>query len=60
MAVDMTPQPGDTSINLPITFDYKGGRGENKKGKIILSIADVLLTIIFTVGCASMIISKYG
>lgn len=53
MAVDMTPQPGDTSINLPITFDYKGGRGENKKGKIILSIADVLLTIIFTVGCAS-------
>lgn len=53
MAVDMTPQPGDTSINLPITFDYKGGRGENKKGKIILSIADVLLTVIFTVGCAS-------
>ena len=53
MAVDMTPQPGDTSINLPITFDYKGGRGENKKGKIILSIADVLLTIILTIGCAS-------
>lgn len=53
MAVDMTPQPGDTSINLPITFDYKGGRGENKKGKIILSIADVLFTVIFTVGCAS-------
>lgn len=53
MAVDMTPQPGDTSINLPITFDYKGGREENKKGKIILSIADVLLTVIFTVGCAS-------
>lgn len=53
MAVDMTPQPGDTSINLPITFDYKGGRGENKKGKIVLSIADVLLTIILTIGCAS-------
>lgn len=53
MAVDMTPQPGDTSINLPITFDYKGGRGENKKGKIILSIADVLLTVVLTVGCAS-------
>lgn len=52
MAVDMTPQPGDTSINLPITFDYKGGRGENKKGKIILSIADVLLTVVLTVGCA--------
>jgi hypothetical protein len=52
MEVDMTPQPGDTSINLPITFDYKGGRGENKKGKIILSIADVLLTVVLTVGCA--------
>lgn len=52
MAVDMTPQPGDTSINLPITFDYKGGRGENKKGRIILSIADVLLTVVLTVGCA--------
>lgn len=52
MAVDMTPQPGDTSINLPITFDYKGGRGENKKGKIILSVADVLITLILTVGCA--------
>lgn len=52
MAVDMTPQPGNTSINLPITFDYKGGRGENKKGKIILSIADVLLTVVLTVGCA--------
>lgn len=52
MAVDMTPQPGDTSINLPITFDYKGGRGENKKGKIILSVADILITLILTVGCA--------
>lgn len=52
MAVDMTPQPGDTSINLPITFDYKGGRGENKKGKIILSVADVLITLILTIGCA--------
>lgn len=52
MAVDMTPQPGDTSINLPITFDYKGGRGENKKGKIILSVADILITLILTIGCA--------
>lgn len=53
MAVDMTPQPGEYSINLPITFDYKGGRGENKKGKIILSIADVILTLVISIGCAS-------
>ena len=49
MAVDMTPQPGDYSINLPITFDYRGGRGANKKGKIIVSIIDVAVTIILIV-----------
>lgn len=48
----MIPQPGVHSINIPVTFDYKGGRGENKKGKIILSIADTLITLIFTFGCA--------
>lgn len=48
----MIPQPGVRSINIPVTFDYKGGRGENKKGKIILSIADTLITLIFTFGCA--------
>lgn len=48
----MIPQPGVRSISIPVTFDYKGGRGENKKGKIILSIADILITLIFTIGCA--------
>lgn len=52
MAVDMTPQPGDYSINLPITFDYKGGRGQEKKAKIIISIIDVVLTLVLTIGCA--------
>ena len=46
MAVDMTPKVGDYSINIPITFDYRGGRAGNIKGKIIISIADVVLTII--------------
>lgn len=50
MAVDMTPQPGDYSINLPVTFDYKGGRSGNSKWKVIISIFDVLLTIIFIAG----------
>lgn len=49
----MIPQPGVRSINIPVTFDYKGGRGENKKGKIILSIADVLITLILIIGCAT-------
>lgn len=50
MAIDMTPQPGDTSINLPMTFDYKGGRSSNTKGKLIIGAADVLATVIFIVG----------
>lgn len=50
MAVDMTPKVGDYSINIPITFDYRGGRSGNVKGKIIISIADVILTIIMMVG----------
>jgi hypothetical protein len=52
MAVDMTPQPGEYSINLPITFDYKGGRGQNKKGNIIISILISVITIVAAVGCA--------
>ena len=50
MAVDMQPKPGDYSINIPITFDYKGGRGQNKKWKIILGGIVSVLTIIFTIG----------
>ena len=51
--IDMQPQPGDSYINLPITFDYKGGRGENRKGKIIVGILDAVLTIIGVVGTAT-------
>ena len=50
MAVDMTPQPGDYSINIPITFDYKGGRGQGKKGRIILSLLTVAITILVCAG----------
>lgn len=53
MAVDMTPKPGEYSINIPITFDYKGGRGQEKKGKIIISIIDIVLTILVCIGCAT-------
>lgn len=45
MAVDMTPSPDKSSINLPITFDYKGGRGQNLKNKLIYSFITVVLTI---------------
>ena len=45
----MRPEPDDTSIRLPITFDYKGGRGAAKKGNIILAIVLVIISIVLTV-----------
>lgn len=52
MAMDMTPQPNDTSITLPITFDYRGGRGQNVKAKVITTIVIVVITTIVCVGIA--------
>lgn len=51
--MDFKPQPGDTSINIPITFDYKGGRAQNTKGKVILAIGISVLTIIGILGTAT-------
>lgn len=45
--IDMTPKQGDSMINLPITFDYQGGRSENKKHKIIFTIIIVVLALLF-------------
>ena len=52
MAQDMQPMPSDTSVLLPVTFDYRGGRGQNTKTTIITTIAIILLTIIFAIGVA--------
>lgn len=49
----MQPQPEDTSINIPVTFDYRGGRNENKKNKIILTIVIFVVGIILLVGILS-------
>lgn len=51
--LDFKPQPGDSSINIPITFDYKGGRAQNTKGKIIMAIGISVLTLIGIIGVAS-------
>lgn len=40
------PQVGETTINIPLTFGYKGGRGQNKKGKIIAGIALVAVVVL--------------
>lgn len=50
MAMSMEPQVGDTSINIPVTFDYRGGRGGNKKNKIIATIAIIVVVGIVCTG----------
>lgn len=48
--IDMQPTPDDVTITLPITFDYRGGRQENKKGKILSTIVIILVTGIVFAG----------
>ncbi len=43
---DMQPQIGESVVQIPITFDYQGGRGENKKTTIISSCIFGGLTIL--------------
>ena len=50
MAMSMEPQVGDTSINIPVTFDYRGGRGGNKKNKIIATISIIVVVGIVCTG----------
>ena len=54
MAVDMTPTAEDSSINIPLTFDYKGGRSTSKKGKILMSLVMLGLCIIGVAGVSLM------
>lgn len=48
--LSMKPEPDDFSIKIPITFDYKGGRNENKRNKILLTVIVVLISIILITG----------
>ena len=48
----MKPQPHDSTITIPVTFDYRGGRGVNVKAKTIAAIAIVLISIIVSLGLA--------
>lgn len=45
----MRPKPEDTSIRLPVTFDYKGGRSDNVKGNVLLTIILFVLSIALTI-----------
>lgn len=50
MALNMEPQVGDTSINIPVTFDYRGGRGGNKRNKIIATAIIIVVVGILLTG----------
>lgn len=53
MANIMEPQPGDTTISIPITFDYRGGRQENSRNKFILSAIVLVVQIILIIGLST-------
>lgn len=48
----MRPEPDDASIRLPVTFDYSGGRADNKKGNILTTIVLTVISIILIIGFA--------
>lgn len=48
----MQPEPNDTSIQIPVTFDYRGGRNENRKNKVIVTVVALVLATIVVVGVA--------
>lgn len=53
MGMSMEPQVGDTAINIPVTFDYRGGRGGNTKNKVIATIAIIIVVSILIGGIST-------
>lgn len=47
--IPMTPQPGDRHIEIPVTFDYDGGRNQHMRTRMMWSIAVLLGTLVFAV-----------
>jgi len=46
----MRPRKGDSVVNLPVTFDYSGGRKESNKSKILWACVVAVLGLIVGVG----------
>lgn len=46
----MRPKMGDTSVTLPITFDYSGGRQDTSKSKRMWSIILAVVMLIIAIG----------
>ena len=47
--MDMKPQPEDTTIKLPMTFDYNGGRADNTIARVLATIFLVGGAILFCI-----------
>lgn len=45
----MRPEKEDNTIRLPVTFDYHGGRADNRKSSIIVGLVLFVITVILTV-----------
>ena len=48
--MDIRPKPGDEYIRVPITFDYSGGRGDQRRGNILTTLIIIVVSIILTIG----------
>ena len=46
----MRPRKGDSALNLPVTFDYSGGRKESNKSRILWVCILMVLGLIIGVG----------
>lgn len=46
MAMDFTPNRGDTTIHIPVTFDYQPGRSGNIKSKVWMTIICIVVTVL--------------
>ncbi len=53
----MKPEMNDTTVHLPITFDYNGGSKEAKKSKYVWAGVSLVVGVIFSFG---VIFSKNG
>ena len=46
----MRPKMGDSSITLPVTFDYSGGRRDSKRSKTLWAVIVGIVGVIIGIG----------
>lgn len=49
----MRPDKGDTTLTLPVTFDYSGGRKDSNKSRLVWSIILGVIGVIVSIGIAT-------